>query len=159
MYKTVLFNPLLGASDLALDCLISMMVQPDIQALTFIDDGRVGNRRQVSQLVAFPGHNLSQDTPHDLARTCLGEIIDQVLASANITTPQLVPTHNLLRRSKGSNDLSDLQSQLLAQVGLLRTGAVELRLHRDKRVDRLARDVIRAAHHRGLGNTLMQNEG
>ena len=62
-----------------------------------------------------------------------------------VTSP--VGTHNLLGRGERSNDLSDLNSECLFQLGLLLRclAVIRLFLHADKGMDSLTRQVVRGS--------------
>ena len=63
-----------------------------------IHDSRLSDRRQVTKLIALACNDLAHDATHDLARTSLRHIRDDV---------------DLLGGSEGTDDLSDLQRELL----------------------------------------------
>jgi hypothetical protein len=68
-------------------------------------------------------------------------------------------TYNLLGRSKRSDNLSNLNSQLFCQFTLLGSLEVEFGLHCDKCKDCLTRDVIVGSYDGSLGHALVEDQG
>ena len=76
-----------------------------------LDDGGLGERAEVAELVALAGDDLAHDAAHDLARARLGQVGHD---------------EDLLRRREGPDDLAHLQHELLDEVGFV--GGVVLEL-------------------------------
>jgi hypothetical protein len=72
-----------------------------------INDTRIGQGAEVTQLVALSGRDLAHDTTHDLARSGLGEVWND---------------DDLLRSGEGSDDLPDLEDELLDKGSLSSLG-------------------------------------
>jgi hypothetical protein len=126
---------------------------------TVIHNARLGNGREISELVSLARHNLPQNSAHNLARSSFRQIVDQELHVSRGVPQRLRMTHNLLRRGEWTDDLADLQCQLLVQVGLLRALRVELWLHGHKGIDGLSGDIVCASNDSSFGNALMENQG
>lgn len=94
----------------------------------------------------------------NLSRSGLRQVIDEVLISVFGFMVQSQLTHDLLRRGEWSNDLSDLQRQLLVQIRLFRSCTIKLWLHRDESVDSLAGNVIRGSDHGSLSDSLVEDQ-
>lgn len=100
-----------------------------------LDDRGIRQSRNISKLILLTHDNLSQNTSHDLSRSCLGQI-----------------RHNkdLLGRSKGSDAVADLQSQLGVHFGLL---GAESFLEADKGYHGLTGDFVGDTNDGGLGHS------
>ena len=94
------------------------------------------HRRGITEAVLLARENLPQDSSHDLARTCLGQIGHH---------------EDRLGRRKRSDGLAHLRDQLLPDLLI---GLVAI-LERDEGVDRLSRELVGDAHHRGFGHRLV----
>ena len=129
-----------------------------------IDDGRLSERRQVTELITLAGDDLAHDATHDLARTSLRHIRDDV---------------DLLRGGEGTDDLSDLQRELLDQssfvvrivfevtvdnmyvnrMRILRRKVKDEPFESDEGVDSLASELVVGTDDSCFSDTVVENEG
>ncbi len=113
-------------------------------------------------MIALACDDLTHDATHDLARAGLGQVGDNV---------------DLLGRRKGTDDLADLEDELLDKGGfvarvILEFTAMESRsaqsgrmydkrhvpLERDKGVDGLTGELVVSTDNGGLSNTVVEDE-
>lgn len=100
----------------------------------------ISYRGNVAQLIFLTSQNLSQDTAHDLAASCLGQIWYNV---------------HCLGSSKWANAPTHLHDELFAQC--LAGGMALLESH--KGIHSLASELIGHANDSSLGNNVMFDEG
>src|SRR5688572_20474499 len=103
------------------------------------DDGGIGERRGIAQLVMLVGGDLAQDPAHDLARAGLRQ------ARRPLDVVRL-------------RDRADLLAHPLRELSAQRIGGRLAALQGHVRVNALALDVVREADHRGFGDLRMRNE-
>src|SRR5690348_6706742 len=100
---------------------------------------RIGQRRNVAQLIRLVLGNLAQDAAHDLARACLRQRIGPLDVI-------------------GQRDRPDLLAHFVAEFLLQSVRRLRARDQGDKGIDALPLDFVRAADYRGLGHLRMRNE-
>jgi hypothetical protein len=88
-----------------------------------VDDSRIRQRRRVTKLVLLSAQDLAENSPHDLATSCLGQVVDNVDA---------------LGGGERSDRLAHLDDQVLAQLG----GVLESVLDGHEGVDRLTGQLV-----------------
>ena len=69
-----------------------------------IDDSRICERAEITELIALTGDNLAHDTAHDLSGSGLGEVWND---------------EDLLWSGEGPDDLPDLEDELLNKGSLI----------------------------------------
>ena len=100
---------------------------------------RIGQRRGIAQAVGLVGGDLAQDAAHDLAAARLRQRRRPL---------------DRIRRGDRADLLAHPGDQFLAQL----LGRFLAQLQRDIGVDALALQVVREAHHRGLGHLRMRHQ-
>jgi hypothetical protein len=101
---------------------------------------RISKSGSVAELVVLTVDNLSENTSHDLARASLGVVTDEVDA---------------LGSSEGTDDLANLQSQLLLKT----FSFLNVRLESDESMDALTSQVIVTTNDGSFGNRVVENQG
>ena len=100
---------------------------------------RIGEGRDISELVFLTSQNLSQDTSHDLATASLGKIWN---------------SKDRLWCGERSDTLADLENEILAQL-VRELVAV---LDRDECVDRLTGELVADTDDCGFGDCVVLDE-
>ena len=103
------------------------------------DDGGIGERRGVAEMLVLFGRDLAQDPAHDLA-------------GARLRQPRR-PLDEIRRR-----DRADFLAHPLRELGAELLGRRLAALQRDVGVDALALDLVREADDRGLGDFRVRDE-
>jgi hypothetical protein len=75
-----------------------------------VDDGRIRQCRRVTKLILLSAQYLAENSPHDLATSCLGQVADDI---------------DTLGRGERSDRLAHLDNQVLAQLGRVLEGVLD----------------------------------
>jgi hypothetical protein len=100
---------------------------------------RVSKSGSVAEFMMLTVDNLSENTSHDLARASLGVVTDKV---------------DTLGSGEGSDDLANLQSQLLFKT----FGFLDIRLKSNEGVDALTSQVIMTTNNGSFSNRVVKNQ-